>query len=71
MHVCLSTYTAWGTHHHMYPHVPTCTYHRVYTYVYMQVPVLPAHARGPMRMSHYGGTYVGPVVAGRVCASAV
>lgn len=44
VYVCACTHTAWGTHP---PCVPTCTYHCVYTYVYMQVPVLPAVRMGP------------------------
>lgn len=43
IHVCMSRYV----HSVGYPpttHVPTRTYHCVYTYVYMQVPVLPTHA---------------------------
>lgn len=52
-------------------HVPTRTYHCVYTYVYMQVPVLPTHAIGLVRARVLrGGAYAcGPVI--HRCASTV
>ena len=48
--------------------VPTRTYHCVYTYAYMQVPVLPTHARGLVRGGYYEGYLCGALLRIAVAA---